>query len=299
MAILTEPTVPEADFGLFFGYGPGYLEMCGMGVIAVAVAIQRFGLIGPEVTRIIFDTASGLVPCELTDSGAVAFQNVPCFVEELGISIAVPEISRTLHVDIAFGGHFYALVDVSQLGVSLALDRLPHLMSLGEAILRAVRSVRHPVHPERPDIHGITLLRFYDHSALADGISRNISLWNSDFDRSPCGTGTSAELALLARLGLVGLNQEVRFESIIGTHFIGKNLVEAEVAGREAQRPQVKGQAHVIGIGDVVLEEADPLSEGFLPRAAHALDPIVDRIATASPTGLNSETTRLQEVLSK
>ena len=268
-AILQPSTRDDADWGVVYIEVSGCLPMCGHGTIGVATVLVETGRveITEPVTTIRLDTPAGLVVAEVAvEDGAarsVTIRNVPSFSYGLDLSVEVPGIG-TVPYDMAFGGNFYAIVGAEALGVEFARDNGDAILRCGMQLMAAINEADSPVHPADPAIRGCKHVQVVapgsdeKHSRHAMVISPG---W---FDRSPCGTGTSARMAQLYARGLMGLGDELINESFIGTHFVGRIVEETEVAGRPAIVPTITGRAWITGTAQYVLSDDDPFPAGFL-----------------------------------
>jgi proline racemase/trans-L-3-hydroxyproline dehydratase len=278
-AVLVPPCAPEADAGLLFMDNAGYEPMCGHAVIGAVTSLLETGsfqMIEPE-TRITLDTPAGLVrtTAQVRDAAVVTvtFENVPAFVWRQNVALAVPE-AGALTADVAFGGNFFLLIDAAQLEMELIPANAARLASLGMRILAAGNEQITVRHPELPHIDRIIDMRFYaepgDGEAVPGGVhSRNVVVLGDHMvDRSPCGTGTCAEMALRHARGELRVGQDFVSESIIGTRFTGQIVAETLVGcsanALQAVRPQITGSAYITGLQQLVLEPGDPFPEGFL-----------------------------------
>jgi proline racemase len=262
---VTEPEDGGADLGVVFFHNAGYSTACGHGTIALVTWAVETGLVpatGPEA-RVVVDVPSGrLETVARLEDGAVAsvrFRNVPAYVEAEGL------LAEGLRADVAFGGAFYASV-ASPLPVEPR--NVSELIALGRAVkaeLEAKRQFVHPVEPELRDIYGVIFWERLDFGPPLR--QRNITVFaDGEVDRSPCGSGTSARLALLERAGELERGAELVHESVIGTTFAARVVGDATVAGRPAVVTEVEGSAARTGTHDFVLEPRDELGEGFLLR---------------------------------
>ena len=193
---------------------------------------------------------------------SVRFENVPSFVLHGGVPVRLG--SRELRADVAFGGAFYAIVDSEAAGIPVIPERLGELRAAGMAIKRAVEAAVSVAHPDEPGLHGIYGTIFTGPpSGEAD--LRNVTIFaEAEVDRSPCGTGTAAVMAVLAAMGLLGAGQTFTHESIIGTTFQGRVLRDTVVGDDHAAIvPEIEGSAYVTGESTFVLDERDPLRYGF------------------------------------
>lgn len=278
-AVLVPPCAPEADAGLLFMDNTGYEPMCGHAVIGAVTSLLETGsfeMIDPE-TRITLDTPAGLVRAAAqVRHGAVVtvtFENVPAFVWQRNVALMVPEVGG-LTADVAFGGNFFLLVNAAQLDIELIPANAARLADLGMRILAAGNGQMAVRHPELPHIDRIIDMRFYaelgDWKGVPEGThSRNVVVLGDHMvDRSPCGTGTCAEMALRHARDELKVGQDFVSESIIGTRFIGRIVAETVIGhgadAVRAVRPQISGSAHITGLQQFVLEPDDPFPEGFL-----------------------------------
>ena len=257
-AILQPPTRDDADWGVLFIEVSGLLPMCGHGTIGVATVLVESGLVEvrePE-TVVRLDTPAGLVEARVAvkDGRAVAvtLRNVPAFVYERARRVAGVEC------DIAFGGNFYAFVPVGEVDPA----RADEYIARGAEIMTAINDDP-PVHPEDPRIAGCRHVVF--HAPGRDGAhARNAtSIHPGWLDRSPCGTGTCARMALLHASGELAIGEPFVNESIIGTRFTGRLVGETTVGGLPAVVPEITGRAWITGRGDYRLEADDPFPAGF------------------------------------
>ena len=273
-AILLPPCAPDADIGVLFMDNRGYEPMCGHAVIGIVTTLLEMGMIEavePETT-ITLDTPSGLVRAYARIEGSrvrsIAFENVPAFVYRRDVIVEIPDLGK-ISVDVAFGGLFFALVDARQIGIELVPENAGRLAELGMRIKAAVNE-RIPVqHPELPHITGVMDVRFYKDVSSEGVNSRNVVILGDHMvDRSPCGTGTCAEVALRYVRGELGIGEPFVTESIIGTRFSAWVVAETRVGGSSetfpAVIPRVVGRAYITGFHQFVLDPDDPFPEGFL-----------------------------------
>jgi proline racemase len=258
-AILQPPAREDADWGVLFIEVSGCLPMCGHGTIGVATVLVETGMVPvtePE-TVVRLDTPAGLVEARVAVAGGraqgVTLRNVPAFVYERGRSVA------GVACDIAFGGNFYAIAPAP---FELAPERSGELIARGLELMALVNE-NPPVHPEDSRIAGCRHVIF--HAPGRDGSdARNATAIHPGWlDRSPCGTGTCARMAVLHADGELGLERPFVNESLIGTRFTGRLVGETTVGGRPAVVPEVTGRAWVTGMGQYLLDADDPFPAGF------------------------------------
>jgi proline racemase len=228
-AILVPPCSPTADIGVLFMDNKNYEPMCGHAVIGIVTTLLETGMfemVEPE-TLITLDTPSGPVRAyaQIEDGHvlAVSFENVPSFIYRSDVTLKVPEVGD-LVVDVVFGGLFFVFVNARRMELELVPDNAARLADLGMRILAAANEQVPVRHPELPHIDKIIDLRFYVELISAGADSRNVVILGDYMvDRSPCGTGTCAEVALRYARGQLGLGEPYVTESIIGTRFTACN----------------------------------------------------------------------------
>lgn len=268
-AILQPPTRDDADYGVLFIEVSGLLPMCGHGTIGVATVLVETGMVPvvEPVTTIRLDTPAGLVVAEVAvENGAakkVTIRNVPSFSLALDQSVEVPGLGQ-VHYDMAFGGNFYAIVELAQLGLPFERSAKDQLLSAGLAIMEAINEVNPPVHPERDDISGCHHVYLKAPDSTAVHSRHAMAIYPGWFDRSPCGTGTSARMAQLHARGELALNTDFINESYIGTQFLGQLVEETTVGGLPAVVPTITGRAWITGTAQYLLDPDDPFQAGFL-----------------------------------
>jgi proline racemase len=257
---VTEPEDDGADLGVVFFHNAGYSTACGHGTIALVTwALETGALVreGPEA-EVVVDVPSGrLVTTARVEDGRVAavrFRNVPAYVAERALQAA------GVDVDVAFGGAFYASVEAP---FRVEPANVPRFVELGREIkrdLEAGREFVHPLEAELRDLYGVIFWQDEgrEGSRLAQ---RNVTVFaDGEVDRSPCGSGTSARLALL------DTDDELLHRGVIGTEFVARITERTDVAGIPAVVTEVEGSAHYTGRHEFTLDPADPLGHGFLLR---------------------------------
>jgi proline racemase len=253
--LVTEPEDRGADLGVLFFHNAGFSTACGHGTIALvtwALESGRLQAVEGE-NRVVVDAPSGRLQtwAEVREGRvqSVRFQNVPSFVLRRGLQVAGNV------VDVAFGGAFYAIVPAT-----VSTDRLDGLIRDGRRVkdeLNASGAVTHPVEPDLSELYGVI---------WTDG-DRNVTVFaDGEVDRSPCGSGTSARLALLDLTGELPRGQTLHHRGIVGTVFTGRVVGDAEVAGMPAVITEIEGSAYLTGRHEFVLDSRDELQEGFLLR---------------------------------
>jgi proline racemase len=267
-AILQAPTRPDADWGVVYIEVSGCLPMCGHGTIGVATVLVETGMVEvvEPVTTIRLDTPAGLVTCRVAVSDghadSVTIENVPSFTVRLDDSVEVPGYGMVPY-SLAFGGNFYALVNLDAVGLPFDRGEQQQILAAGLAIMGAINSTNPPHHPLIDGIDHVHHVEFIAPGSNAALSRHAMAIYPGWFDRSPCGTGTSARMAELFSRGELALDQDFVNESFIGSRFVGRLIAETTVEGIPAVVPTVTGRAWVTGIGQYLLDPADPFPTGF------------------------------------
>ncbi|MEU1422339.1 proline racemase family protein [Kitasatospora sp. NPDC005751] len=268
---LVPPDDDEAHLGVLFWHKDGYSTACGHGTIALGAWAVDSGLVrAPDdgVARVRIDVPSGRVTAAVHRVGGrttgVTFRNVPAVVS--APKLAVRTSRGTVEVAVAHAGACYASVPAAALGLAVEPGLLPELTAVGREIRAALAdspAVRHPTDPRLSGVYGVIL-----HDELPEGpagpVQRNVTVFaDGQIDRSPCGSGTSARLAVLAAEGRLAPGGELRHESLIGTVFTGRVLPGGDPLGAGVVT-EVTGTAHRTGEHTFLLDPADTLGTGFL-----------------------------------
>ncbi|MFD7026365.1 proline racemase family protein [Promicromonospora sukumoe] len=268
-AILQPPTRPDCDWGVVYIEVSGCLPMCGHGTIGVATVLVETGMVDvvEPVTEIRLDTPAGLVVAKVAVSDghadAVTIENVPSFVTALDQEVEVPGYG-TVPYSMAFGGNFYALVDLDDLKLPFDRERQQDLLAAGLAIMDAINETAKPVHPELDGVEGCHHVELIAPGSDARLSRHAMAIYPGWFDRSPCGTGTSARMAELWARGELALDTDFVNESFIGSRFVGRLVGETTVAGLPAVLPTITGRAWVTGTANYLLDPSDPFPTGFV-----------------------------------
>lgn len=280
--IIVPPKHPDADAGYIIMEQVEYPVMSGGNTISVVTVLLETGMIAMQepFTEITLEAPAGLIKtrahCENGKVKSVTFQNVPAFAAHLDAEIDVPTLGKVT-VDVGWGGMFYAIADVRQFpGLELKPSRGAEIARISAMIRQAAADQLPVEHPDYPGV-GITISQLSgptDDSANADW--RNVvtmasgelswddpASWTGGLDRCPCGTGTSANMAVLHAKGELGLNQDFRHQGILDNVFTGRLIEETTVAGKPAVIPTVSGTSWIYGFNTIVLDHDDPFTEGF------------------------------------
>jgi proline racemase len=269
---LTDPVDEGADLGVVFFHNAGYSTACGHGTIALATAALETGMhpVAEPETELVVDVPSGrlAVVASVADGRVerVRFRNVPSFVWAEGVEI---ETTRgRVEADIAYGGAFYAFVDASRIGLAVEPVNVAAFIELGREVKRALErahDVVHPLEPELRDVYGVIFVQEEARDPVRR--ERNVAVFaDGEVDRSPCGSGTSARLALLDKRGALPRGDTFVNTSVIRTEFQARVVEDAEIDRFPAVVTEVSGSAHLTGFHQFVLEADDPLGTGFLLR---------------------------------
>lgn len=268
-SIITASTVEEADFGIIFMDGGGYLNMCGHGSIGAATVAVESGMVKVEepYTNITMESPAGLIKAQVTvEDGKVkevSIVNVPSFLYKEDVVVNVPEIGD-VKLDISFGGSFFAIINAKELGVKVEVKQADKLLKLGLQIRDIVNNTVEMQHPEQKHIKTVDLVEIYDEPTHKDADYKNVVVFGQgQLDRSPCGTGTCAKLATLHAKGQLGIDEKFVYESITGTMFKGRILETTKVGEFNAIVPEITGSAYITGFNHFVIDPDDPLKHGF------------------------------------
>lgn len=269
-AILQPSTRPDADVGVVYIEVSGCLPMCGHGTIGVATVLVEKGLVPvvEPITTVRLDTPAGLVTVDVAvkDGRAekVTLTNVPSFSYALDQVVEVAGFGQVKY-DMAYGGNFYAIIPIERVGIEFKRENGGKLLAAGLAISDAINEQNRPVHPENPEIAICHHVDFV--SPGEDGPlhwKNAMAIHPGWFDRSPCGTGTSARLAQMVARGQFRDDDVLLNESWIGSHFEGRVKAHTKVAGFDAIVPTITGRAWVMGEATWTLDSRDPFPNGFL-----------------------------------
>jgi proline racemase len=283
-SILVPPENKGAAFGLVYMDARRYPYLCGHATIAAVSAMIELGLLeaSPPEVEVLVDTPSGpwKTIAQLRDNprpggrrclvDQVSIRPEIAFALQLDQPLKVPGLGA-IRVDVSFTGGFFVMVDAAQISLELAVENAPRLARLGMQVIEAANQQLEVQHPQRAYINTIDVVEFFDSRGHADGRGKNfVVLGEGHIDRSPCGTGTCAKLALLHRRGELQVGQPFINEGLLGTTFQARIVREAQLEDPASGRalpaiiPEVSGQAHITGLSHFVLTPEDPFPEGFL-----------------------------------
>jgi trans-L-3-hydroxyproline dehydratase len=262
----------DADFDVFFLHNEGYSTMCGHGIIALTTLATKTGDIGKPLDRLqlSINVPAGRVQAEAVVEGGrvkeVAFHNVPSFLYLRDQEVEVRGLGR-VRFDVAFGGAFYAIVDVQPLGLALTADQFNRLIECGRQIKQVVMAqfpIKHPFEEDLSFLYGT----IFTGPALQPGHhSRNVCVFaDGEVDRSATGSGVSARAALHHAKGDLALNEKITIESILGSTMTVRAVERTRFGCYDAIIPEVSGTAHITGRNEFYFDPDDPFGRGFLLR---------------------------------
>jgi len=272
---------PQADAGFVILEQVEYPLMSGSNIICVATALTENAMVDVQEPQTVLnlEAPAGLVTVsvDVKDGKAVGvtFENVPAFALYLDQVIDVPELGK-VPVDVAWGGMFYVIADAQRLGIEITPERAGEITRAGEMIKAAAREQLSCVHPENPDVSGVTICVMTGEPEAKGASAKNAVVvssgkldwnrpetWTGVIDRSPCGTGTCARMAVLYAKGELALHEDFRHEGILGTIFTGRLIRETRVGDLPAVVPTITGQAWITGYANYVVDATDPFPDGF------------------------------------
>jgi proline racemase len=262
---------PEAVAGFIIMESASYPPMSGSNTICTATALLATGMVPmvEPVTEFALEAPGGLIRVRAACTGgrceSITLRNVPCFVFGLDQPVEVAGLG-TIKVDVAYGGMIYALVDAEALGFGLDPSEAKDLVAVGERIKAAAAEQCPVVHPDNAEIHTINQTLF---AGPVERVERGLTSRNTvvvspgRLDRSPCGTGTSARLAVMHARGEIDVGESFIHRSIIDSEFIGRIEQVLDVAGRPAIVPSITGRAWLTAFHQYVLDPTDPFPTGY------------------------------------
>ncbi len=279
--LILPPTHPEADAGFVIMEQVEYPPMSGTNTICVVTALIETGMVPVRepVTELTLEAPAGLVQVRAEVGNgrvkSVIFENVPAFAVYLDTPIEVPQLG-TVKVDVAYGGMFYVIADARPFGLRLVPDEARAIVRIGEMIKKAAQEQLDVVHPDNPEIRGVTIAELTGPPSRTEATAKNTVIvstgsldwerpetWTGAVDRSPCGTGTCARMAALHAKGQLGLDEAFVHEGILGTVFEGRLVAETTVGDRPAVIPTITGRAWITGFANYVVDAEDPFPNGF------------------------------------
>ena len=272
--LLVPASDPKADLGFVIMEATKYPMMSGSNTMCVATVVLETGIrpMHEPITTLVLEAPGGLVEarCQCKDGRVqrVELTMLPSFVLEHPLMLDVPGYGK-VDVTIAYGGIFYAIASAEALGLSLSSDKAAEIVRAGLAIRQAANMSYTAVHPDNSKIRGIAnVIVAGSISSSSNGQKETISatvIGNGRLDRSPCGTGVAARIALLHQAGAVEVGESVLHRSIFGTHFASAIESRSKVGALDAVVAKVSGRAWITGFSQMILDPTDPVAEGHCP----------------------------------
>ena len=279
--VILPPTHPDADAGYVIMEHVEYPGMSGSNTICVATALLETGMLPmtEPVTDIVLEAPAGLIrvraTCENGKVTGVTFRNVPAFATHLDAVVEVPNLG-TVVVDVAYGGMFHVIAEAEALGFRITPDEGRDITRVTEMIKAAAAEQLPVVHPEQPGFAGITIGQVSGPAHDPRNAWRNATTvstrtfdwanpatWTGVLDRSPCGTGTCAKMAVLHAEGRLKVGEDFRHEGIVDTVFTGRLVSEAQVGERQGVIPEITGTGYIYAFSSYVVDPTDPFPQGF------------------------------------
>lgn len=279
--LILPPTRAEAAAGYVIMEQTEYPPMSGTNTICVATVLIETGMVAAQEprTKLVLESPAGLIEVEADVRGGwvkkVTFRNVPAFAALLDARLDVKGLG-TVKVDVAWGGMFYVLADAEELGLRLAPEEGREIVRVGAMLTAAAREQLPVEHPENPKIRGVSIAELTGPGTRAGVSGKNAVVvstgeldwerpetWTGALDRSPCGTGTCARMAVLHAQGKLELGEDYVHGGILGTTFTGRLVEETSVGPYRAVVPTLSGRAWITGFAEYVLADDDPFPEGF------------------------------------
>jgi len=271
-AILLPPIDPSADAAVIYMDGKGYLNMCGHGTLGICAMMVETGRVEskPGKTMVRLEVPAGIIEgTVLTDENGrvteVSFVDVTSYAWVLDKEIELPEYGKII-VDVGYGGNFFVIVDATQLGIeSIDSEYTNELIKKGMAVLNAANKQIPVQDKTKKHIRTIDLCIITAPPSGPHADARNIVIFGlGQADRSPCGSGTCARMAVLHRKGKLAVGQEFRHESSIRSVFKGEILSETKVGDIPAIVPKVSCRPFLTGFHKFVIDPEDPFANGFV-----------------------------------
>jgi proline racemase len=268
--LLVPATRDDCDAGFIIMEPTEYPAMSGSNTICVATVLLEMGIVElrePETT-LRLEAPAGMVEvtatCREGRVESVELTNVPCFADRLDARLEVDGLG-VLAVDVAFGGMWYAIADAAALGFALEPHEAHDLSRVGELIRAAAREQLPCVHPENPEIAGVSIVQIAEPWRGVGEVTKNaVVVAPGRLDRSATGTGLSARMAALHARGSMAVGETMTHASPIGSTFDGRIVSDTTVGGRPAIVPAIRGSAWITGISELFIDPDDPFPEGYL-----------------------------------
>jgi proline racemase len=279
--VILPPTTPGADAGYVIMEQVEYPPMSGSNTICVVTALIETGMaVAREpVTELLLETPAGLIDVQASVQDgkcqSVTFRNVPAYAAYVDRQIEVPELG-TVTVDVGWGGMFYVIAEAAQFGFELTPGEGADITRVTTMLKAAAREQLPVVHPENAAIRDIAIGQLHGPPHSPGANRRNAvtvssggfdwgrpATWTGVLDRSPCGTGTCAAMAVLHAKGELAIGQDFVHESIVGSVFTGRLVEQTSLGGQQAVVPTITGSGWITGIAQYLIDPTDPFPEGF------------------------------------
>jgi len=266
--LLLPPTRADADAGFIVMQADACHAMSGSNAMCVTTVLLETGMLAmtEPLTRVVLDTPAGLVVAEATCQGGrcerVALDLVPSFVEHLALPLEVEGVG-TLRVDVAYGGDYFCLVDAAACGFSVAPGEARDMVALARLIKRSARQQIKVRHPQIPDLGEIGFVMFCARAADGAPLRNGNVIHPGRLDRSPCGTGSAARLAVMHARGEIQVGETVEMRSVIDSVFEAEVVAITSVGPHPAITPRISGRAWIYALAQLGVDPSDPYRLGF------------------------------------
>jgi 4-hydroxyproline epimerase len=267
-SMLYPPSNPKNDVGILFIETSGCLPMCGHGTIGTVTVMIEQGLVIPKKQgELNIEVPAGEIKVSYLQEGkkvkSVKITNVASFLAAEGIEAECPDLGK-LKIDVAYGGNFYAIVEVQDNFAGLQYFKADQLISWSRELRKNINEHYTFVHPENDTIKGLSHILWTGEPIDKTSTARNAVFYGDKaIDRSPCGTGTSARLAQWYAKGKLKIGEPFIHESIIGSKFVGRVEASTTLAGKPAIIPSIEGWAMTTGYNTIIIDDEDPYAHGF------------------------------------
>ena len=267
-SILYPPTRADCDIGILFIETSGCLPMCGHGTIGTVTVMIEHHLVRPRTPgKLRLEVPAGIVEAHYEMHGgrvaSVRIVNVPSFLHSRGLKVECPELGA-LTVDVAYGGNFYAIVEVQENFPGLERFTAADLIRWSPILRKRLNEKYTFIHPENATISGLSHMQWTGKPKHPEAHARNAVFYGDKaIDRSPCGTGTSARMAQWAAAGRLKVGADFIHESIIGSLFHGRVEAQTKAGEYDAIVPSIAGWARITGFNTIFIDDDDPYAHGF------------------------------------
>jgi 4-hydroxyproline epimerase len=267
-SIIFPPSNSENDAGVLFIETSGCLPMCGHGTIGTVTVMIEEGLVIPKKPGFLrLETPAGLIKVSYIQEGkkvkSVKFINIKSYLHSENLIVESEELGK-LKVDVAYGGNFYAVIEVQKNFKGLEQYQTSELITWSRELRKILNENNTFIHPEDATINGLSHILWTGATIDKSSTARNVVFYGDKaIDRSPCGTGTSARMAQRYVQGRLKKGEDFIHESIIGSKFIGRIEEETTLDGKKAIIPSIEGWAQITGYNTIIIDNDDPYAHGF------------------------------------